>query len=60
MKNNKNGQNIVEYLLIFSIVVLIIFIALGPNGFMTKSIKDSLDTSISGIESMANNLNYEE
>ena len=51
---NNKGQNMIEYILLFSAVVVVVFLALAPNSFLTQAINRSLDLSVTGIESMAN------
>ncbi|MCA9398212.1 MAG: class III signal peptide-containing protein [Candidatus Omnitrophica bacterium] len=50
---NNKGQNTIEYLLIFALVVVVILAALGPNGFMTQSVNRALEVSVNGIQNMA-------
>jgi len=51
---NRNAQNAVEYLLIFSAVVIVVMLALAPNGWFTNSIDQSIDDAVTAIENMAN------
>ena len=54
IRQNKKGQNAVEYMLVFTVVVVVVIMALRPRGFMTKSIDESLELSVQGLEQMAN------
>ena len=51
---NKQGQNMVEYILLFAIVIIVLLLALAKKGFVTQAINQSLDLSVTGIELMAN------
>jgi len=51
--NDKSGQNAVEYILIFTGVVLVIVAATNRQGFFTKILNKSLDLSVNGITTMA-------
>lgn len=50
MKMDRKGQNMIEYILLFAIVVVVLLIVLGKNGVITTSIDESLDTAVDGIE----------
>lgn len=50
---NKKGQNTIEYLLIFALVIVVLLVALGPGGFMTQSINQAIEVSVNGFENMA-------
>ncbi|HBR14778.1 MAG TPA: hypothetical protein DD723_04440 [Candidatus Omnitrophica bacterium] len=52
MKMNRQGQNIIEYVLLFAVVVVVLFVTLGPQGFFTQSINESLDQAITHLEAM--------
>ena len=52
------GQNAVEYLLLFAIVVIVLLFALGPNGFISKSVDRSIDFSTNSINRMAQSIDY--
>jgi len=52
-KNNEKGQNAIEYLLLFSIVIIAVLAMLSPTGFLTQGIDGSLDLAINSIENMA-------
>ncbi len=54
----QKGQNAIEYLLLFAIVVIVLLLALSPNGFVTRSVNQALDLSVQGVESMANNIDF--
>lgn len=51
-KLNRFGQNAVEYLLMLAGVVVVLVVALNPDGFLTRMINKSLETAITGIENM--------
>ena len=53
------GQNAIEYLLLFAIVVVVLLVALGPNGFFSRSLDTSIDLSTNSILNMAESINYE-
>jgi len=50
---NNKGQNAIEYMLIFGLVVALILIAFGPDGMLSRSIEDSLEIAIGAIECTA-------
>ena len=50
----KSGQNAIEYILIFAAVIIVLLLALNPNGFITKAVDNSLNLSVEAIEWMAN------
>ncbi|HLF17358.1 MAG TPA: hypothetical protein VI749_00485 [Candidatus Omnitrophota bacterium] len=54
MLQNRKGQNAIEYILLFVCVILAIWAALAPGGFLTQSIDQSLDLSITGLENIVN------
>ena len=58
--NTKNlrGQNAIEYLLLFAIVVIVLIVALGPNGFISRAVDRSIDFSTNSINSMAQNIRF--
>lgn len=56
---DRQGQNMVEYMLIFVTIILVIFVAMGPNGFFRKALSNSLNMSVNGIAGMANTVNVE-
>ena len=51
--HNQKGQNIVEYLLIFTVVMVVVLFALQPAGFLSKGISDSIDYTMNGVQNMA-------
>lgn len=55
------GQNAIEYLLVFSIVVMAALVALAPRlgGFVSQGINRSLEESVEGIQCMAAGICYE-
>jgi len=56
INNNRKGQNAIEYLLLFAIIIIVILFAISPNGFFTRAVDDSLDLSVNNIERMASNV----
>lgn len=53
---NDTGQNVVEYLLLFTAVLIILLLSLSKEGFLTKVIQNSMDLTVDGIELMANSV----
>jgi len=51
---NRQGQNAVEYLLVFMLVIIVIVAALAPNGFLTRALENTIDMSISSMEIIVN------
>jgi ABC-type transport system involved in cytochrome c biogenesis permease component len=57
--NLQSGQNMVEYLLLFAAVIVILMTALGPNGFLTKVVDNSLNRTSDIIDNMTNGIKVE-
>lgn len=53
MKLNTSGQNMVEYMLIFAVVVIVLLVGFAPNGFITKSLNQTMNLSVVQLELMA-------
>ncbi len=60
--NNTKGQNAVEYMLVFAVVLMVILFFLAPKkgGFMREQVDTSLDLSTEGLECMAAKICYKE
>jgi len=58
LEKSHSGQTMMEYILLFAVIIVVVLIALAPQGFVTKAIDESLDLSIQGIENMANDVFY--
>ncbi|OGX06970.1 MAG: hypothetical protein A2Z88_04160 [Omnitrophica WOR_2 bacterium GWA2_47_8] len=58
MKNyqNRQGQQLIEYMLVVTAVVVIMLIFLGPLGPMKRAINDSLDASVNYLERVSRNV----
>lgn len=59
---NRGGQNALEYILVFAIVVTIVIVAVIPKfgGFVSKKIDKSLDLSVEAVECMATSLCFDD
>lgn len=59
--NNKAGQNALEYILVFTAVLVILIAILSPkeSGLIRGRVDDSLNMSIEGLECMAASFCYE-
>ena len=57
--NNKAGQNIIEYILIFAVVLIVVISVLSPWGFFKQQVGNSLEMSMEGIECMAVSVCYD-
>ena len=53
IKNSFSGQQMIEYILVLVGVVAVLLVALGPNGFMTEKIDESLDEAVQGTKCFA-------
>jgi hypothetical protein len=53
-KFDRRGQNAVEYLLVFGLVVVAIAAALAPGGFMTRAIDNSFNIAINSVIQVVN------
>jgi hypothetical protein len=49
---NNSGQNAIEYILVFVLVLGVIVVALGPGGRINTSVNESLDLSVQSIENV--------
>ena len=56
---NQKGQNMIEYLLLFAVVVAILLTFLSPGGFFSRALDRSLDSAVNGFISMANSANFD-
>lgn len=48
------AQGTLEYLLTFSVVVVIVYLALRPNGFITSKIDTSMNMAMNRAANMGN------
>lgn len=48
--NKRSGQNTIEYILLFVLVITLLIVALGPNGIFSKSIDGALNAAVNGME----------
>jgi hypothetical protein len=55
----KKGQNMVEYMLVFTAVLTVIILALGDTGVITGEIEDSIGLSVNAIGVMARCICYD-
>ena len=51
---DQRGQNAIEYLLVFMLVIMVMVTALAPNGFLTRAVVKTLDISMNGVENLVN------
>ncbi|GEM_PF-2873332 len=58
---NKKGQNAIEYLLVFAVVMVVLLSFLSPRegGFFRSQLDNALDLSMKGVECMAASVCYE-
>lgn len=56
VQKRRTGQSMVEYMLLFAIVVVVLMAALGPNGFMGKKLGNTLDESVELIDTVADSI----
>ncbi len=51
---NKRGQNIIEYILVITVVLVLLLIALNPKtGFMKDAVNGIFDAAVDGIETIS-------
>ncbi|VAX36365.1 hypothetical protein MNBD_UNCLBAC01-1012 [hydrothermal vent metagenome] len=55
----KSGQNAIEYMLLFSGVVVVMLFVTGKNGLLTTSIQDSMDEAMNYIQCMPLSICFE-
>ncbi|MBF0385084.1 MAG: class III signal peptide-containing protein [Candidatus Omnitrophica bacterium] len=53
------GQTALEYILLFTAVVLVLVVAFARSGFITRAIDRSVDESINGIGAMATEICFD-
>jgi len=58
LRNNRQGQQVIEYILLFIAVTMIVLIGFGPNGYMTKKVYRSVDRAFNSVTDMAQNIFY--
>lgn len=56
--HDKRGQNMIEYMLLFAVVLGVIFTTLGDNGIVYRRVNEALDIAVTGIECMADSIPY--
>ncbi|MCD4781540.1 MAG: hypothetical protein K8S27_13480 [Candidatus Omnitrophica bacterium] len=56
---DQHAQNMVEYLLVFTAVLMVLIMTLGPSGVITSEIKDSIELSVNAIGVMARCVCYD-
>lgn len=56
LKRSVKGQNIVEYILLITAVIVVALAFLGPNGMFQKQMNATLDAGTNGMVDMANRL----
>lgn len=52
----REGQQLIEYLLLFTIVIVILIVFLRPGGLLHKTINGILEVSIDEINKEANKI----
>lgn len=57
--NHQSGQNMVEYLLLFAAVIAVLMMALGPNGFLTRAVDNSLDQTSNIIDQVTDKIDVD-
>lgn len=62
VSNNREGQNAIEYLLVFAVVMVVLLSFLSPKegGFFRGKLDNALDLSMKGVECIAASVCYEE
>ena len=58
VKRKIEGQLAIEYMLLLAVVVVTVLLMLLPNGILTRGIEDSIDSSVTALEGMANGISY--
>lgn len=57
-KLNNTAQGMIEYILLFAVVIIIIIAALQPNGLLTNSVNQVIDDATQEVQDMAVCINY--
>ncbi|MBF0532976.1 MAG: hypothetical protein HQL23_07780 [Candidatus Omnitrophica bacterium] len=56
---NRQGQNAIEYMLLFAAATMVLLVALRPGGFFTQAINHSMETAlVNGLDQMASGVYY--
>ena len=55
---SRHGQNVVEYLLLTTAVILVLIYFLGPSGAFRGHMVSTLDTSFNQVEKIARNVDF--
>jgi len=54
----RTGQSAVEYILLFAVIVIVLVVAMGPQGFLMDAVNKSLNLAFNAFETMANEACY--
>jgi hypothetical protein len=56
---NEVAQNMVEYMVVFTSILVVLILSLGPSGLITQQTEDSIELAVNAIEVMANCICYD-
>ena len=55
---SRHGQNVVEYLLLTTAVILVLLYFLGPQGLFRGHMVETLDITFNQVEQIARNIDF--
>ena len=58
-KRSSIGQSMVEYLLLVTAVVVVLILAVGPNGMFTRRVDDTVDRAMFGTKCLVQQVCYD-
>ena len=58
-KYHNRGQSMVEYLLLLAVVIIVLLAVISPKGVVTKSLENSMNLAVRGVECMATKVCYQ-
>jgi hypothetical protein len=56
--SNPYGQNMLQYILLLTIIIVTLITFLGPNGFYTTRLNRAFEHSINGVNAVLSQVNY--
>ncbi len=55
---NNRGQNVIEYILVVTAVVLVFVVAFAPNGRFHQAVKKNLDSVVPAIDQSSDSIKF--
>jgi hypothetical protein len=57
---NQTAQNMVEYMVVFTAVLVVLILSLGPSGLITQQTEESIELAVNAIDAMAECICYDD